>query len=433
MPECGHDALSRASLDAYNDASPVVVRQFDLARPEGRVTPTGAEPDDTILQTNSMTGQGCHLRRSIDNVPQDEPRFAPVLDEAEAVVPAMSALAGQQRLRNGSSTQDHYAQARLRRQPASRCSSSSRTPPGMNFSGPERPLGRLRHAEPLRSQACPRLTGPIGGRHRQDRQRHGRLQPPVSSSPASSAKLFGLVAVARAAERHRLRPEQVPDVRHADARHRVPTLTQDLERLRNGRDLDLEAQGGALGRRTATTAEDGRRRRCSPASATCSTATRPGDRRRTSAATSTRSPTDLQPLVDAVEQRAGRGAAERRRKDSSPGSCTASRISSTTRPHVARSDRARRSSQFAQGLEAARGRHRPARLVDRTSKPWPVSARLPADDAHLQAARPERNRSKLDARGRAPSADEGRASRRPRSCRARSRRSTCGSSRRRSS
>ena len=31
---------------------------------------------------------------AIDNVAQDEPRFLPVLDEAKAVVPAMSALDG---------------------------------------------------------------------------------------------------------------------------------------------------------------------------------------------------------------------------------------------------------------------------------------------------------------------------------------------------
>ena len=85
-------ATLQGALAAYNTHA-LVDREFDM-RGQKVAYADSAAPDDTILATKSMTW---HVVTSddIDNVAQDEPRFLPVLDEAKAVVPAMSALDGQ--------------------------------------------------------------------------------------------------------------------------------------------------------------------------------------------------------------------------------------------------------------------------------------------------------------------------------------------------
>jgi len=80
-----------AAITAYNTSN-LVTRTFDLNG--ARVAyAEGAKTDDTAVATRSMTWHVATAGK-LQNRSQDDPRFVPILDEAQAVIPAMSALAG---------------------------------------------------------------------------------------------------------------------------------------------------------------------------------------------------------------------------------------------------------------------------------------------------------------------------------------------------
>src|SRR5205085_1408963 len=117
------------------------------------------QTDDTMVATNALTFDIAVLPTAA-SVPQDDPRFVPVLHDAEAVVPAMSALAGQAtpvRLRYPAAYRqrgftDNTAQVFLEL--------TAKT--AMEFAGQGDRSGGL-VTPSLNVSALSRLTGPIGG------------------------------------------------------------------------------------------------------------------------------------------------------------------------------------------------------------------------------------------------------------------------------
>ena len=117
--------------------------------------------DDTTLSTQSTTFNVV-LPPSLENDPQDKPRFAPMLESARAVVPAMSALAGDEKpvkleyplhyAANG--FEDNAAQVFLAK--------SAGAAAKLSFAGQDRPLRRTGRPERGRDGAL--------ARHRPDRR-----------------------------------------------------------------------------------------------------------------------------------------------------------------------------------------------------------------------------------------------------------------------
>ena len=79
------------ALSIYNTNNKVD-RTFDLGGQKVAYAASSA-PDDTTLSTASLTF-AVVTSAAISSVPQDEPRFLPVLESAQAVVPAVSAMTG---------------------------------------------------------------------------------------------------------------------------------------------------------------------------------------------------------------------------------------------------------------------------------------------------------------------------------------------------
>ena len=150
------DGKLEAVRDTYN-AHALVDREFDL-KGQKVAYADSVKPDDTMLSTSSLTFNVA-IPIGIGGS-QDEPRFVPVLDEAQVVVPAMSALTGDaapQRVKY----QEHYAKQGFASN-AVEAFLEFPTPPGMKFAGKgDRSGGFVTPS--LNVKALSRVTGPISG------------------------------------------------------------------------------------------------------------------------------------------------------------------------------------------------------------------------------------------------------------------------------
>ena len=123
------DGKLEAARNTYNTHA-LVDREFDL-KGQKVAYADSVKPDDTMLSTSSLTFNVA-IPIGISGS-QDEPRFVPVLDEAQVVVPAMSALTGDaapQRVKY----QKHYAKQGFASN-AVEAFLEFPTPPGMKFAG----------------------------------------------------------------------------------------------------------------------------------------------------------------------------------------------------------------------------------------------------------------------------------------------------------
>ena len=224
-----------AALEAYN-TNLTVDRQFDI-RGQRVAYAESQQPDDTALATHSMTFQVA-TAPFLESRPQDEPRFAPVLEEARAVVPAMSALAGA-----ATATRLAYPQQYAERAftaNAAQVFLKALDTPAFGFAGQGDRSGGF--ATPgLKVQGLSRLTGPVGG------DLDKAIDDPGTFSVGGffdgiSAKLFGLIPLKDLFGALGFSPDRVPTF-VAQTLDVATTLKQNLERVRNA----AQAQAGQLG------------------------------------------------------------------------------------------------------------------------------------------------------------------------------------------
>jgi hypothetical protein len=229
-----------AALSTYNTHG-LVHRAFDL-RGQRVAYAVSEQPDDTTLATRSVS---FHVVTSnlIENVPQDEPRFLPVLDEARAVVPAMSALAGAaapSRLKYHA----HFGRKGFADNAVEAFLELPDTPE-MRFAGQSDRSGGLTTPS-LKVKALSRRTGPISG----DVQKavDGAADFNVGKFfDGVSAKLFGLIPLSQL-----LRATGPFDVGRlpkfvTQTLDVATTLQQNVERLRNAADQHVAQLGPAAG------------------------------------------------------------------------------------------------------------------------------------------------------------------------------------------
>ena len=231
------DGKLEAARNTYNTHA-LVDREFDL-KGQKVAYADSVKPDDTMLSTSSLT---FNVAIPIGiNVSQDEPRFVPVLDEAQVVVPAMSALTGDaapQRVKY----QKHYAKQGFASN-AVEAFLEFPTPPGMKFAGKgDRSGGFVTPS--LNVKALSRATGPISGDI-------GKAVDGAADFNAGkffegiSAKLFGLIELPMLLRAVGFDLAKLPKfvTQTLDV---ASTLTQNAERLRNAAQ-SLQGQVGALG------------------------------------------------------------------------------------------------------------------------------------------------------------------------------------------
>ncbi|MGH9245456.1 MAG: hypothetical protein ACRD29_14300 [Acidimicrobiales bacterium] len=230
--------LLPTALNAYN-TSPLVDRRFDLVGQRVAYADS-VEPDDTVLATRSMT-----FRAVFPEWPalpfQDEPRFLPVLEEAQAVVPAMSALAGA------------AAPTRLGYHPhfganafagnAAQVFLTALDTPKLDFASQTDRSGGL-VAPSLDVKALSRLTGPISG------DVSKAITDPANFSVGGffdnlSAKLFGLIPLKELFRAFGFDESNLPKF-VSQSLDVATTLQQNAERIRNAAN-ELAAHPGALG------------------------------------------------------------------------------------------------------------------------------------------------------------------------------------------
>jgi hypothetical protein len=197
------------------------------------------QPDDTILATDSLSFDAV-TASFLQTVPQDEPRFKPVLFEAKAVVPAMSALAGasaptslqypQQYAANGFG--GNAAQVFLK----------AVDKPELNFAGQGDRSGGL-VTPSIEVKALSRLTGPIGGDY------VAAMTSPSNFNVGDffaniPAKLFGLIPLSELFNALGFTPDRVPKfvTQTLDV---ASTLKQNVERIRNAAQAHAAELGAA--------------------------------------------------------------------------------------------------------------------------------------------------------------------------------------------
>lgn len=232
------------ALAAYN-TSAQVDRSFDL-RGQRVAYAESEKIDDTSLSTKSLTFHAA-TAPFLASRPQDEPRFEPVLHEAEAVVPAMSALAGaSEPTRLGYPTQ--YAAAGFANNAAQVFLKALDTPP-LDFSNQgDRSGGFVTPS--LQVKGLSRLTGPIGGDLDQ------AIENPSGYDVGDlfdgiSAKLFGLIPLKDLFGALGFSPDRVPNFVTQSLDVAI-TLKQNVERLRNA----AQGQQAALGAAATQLAQD---------------------------------------------------------------------------------------------------------------------------------------------------------------------------------
>jgi hypothetical protein len=181
----GQTILDKA-IRSYNESA-LVDREFDL-RGQRVAYAESQRADDTILATHSLTFHAATAPFLVRR-PQDEPRFVPVLHEAKAVIPAMSALAGAATpTRLG--YHGHYARQGFAANGAEVFLQALDTP-ALGFAGQgDRSGGFVTPS--LMVKGLSRLTGPIGG------DVGKAISDPANYQVSGffdgiSAKLFGLI------------------------------------------------------------------------------------------------------------------------------------------------------------------------------------------------------------------------------------------------
>jgi hypothetical protein len=225
------------ALDAYN-AHNAVDREFDL-RGQRLAYAESKDADDTALATQSLT---FHVATApfLESRPQDEPRFEPVLHEAKAVVPAMSALAGA-----ATPTRLAYPKQFAERGFAGNAAEvflKALDTPAFGFAGQGDRSGGF--ATPgLNVKGLSRLTGPVGG------DLDKAIDNPGAFSVGEffdgiSAKLFGLIPLKDLFGALGFTPDRVPTF-VAQTLDVATTLKQNLERVRNAAQAQAAALGGA--------------------------------------------------------------------------------------------------------------------------------------------------------------------------------------------
>lgn len=223
------------ALNAYNTDN-AVDREFDL-RGQRVAYAESKDADDTALATQSLT---FHVATApfLESRPQDEPRFEPVLHEAKAVVPAMSALAGA-----ATPTRLAYPKQFAERGFAANAAEvflKALDSPPFGFAGQGDRSGGF--ATPgLNVKGLSRLTGPVGG------DLDKAIDNPGAFSVGEffdgiSAKLFGLIPLKDLFGALGFTPDRVPSF-VAQTLDVATTLKQNLERIRN----EAQAQAAALG------------------------------------------------------------------------------------------------------------------------------------------------------------------------------------------
>jgi hypothetical protein len=222
----------------YN-RSTLAHREMDL-RGQRVAYAEGSRPDDTILETQSLTFQAV-TSKLLHERPQDEPRFTPTLEVAKAVVPAMSILAGAaEPVQLAYPT--HFAQQGFADN-ASQVFLEVLGSPPMDFAGQGDRSGGL-VTPSLNVSGLSRLTGPMGG------DLANAINPPAGYSVGdffagiAGAKLFGLIPLSELFGKQAFSPDRIPafvtqtlDVASA--------FKQNVERLRNAAAANAAVLGAA--------------------------------------------------------------------------------------------------------------------------------------------------------------------------------------------
>jgi hypothetical protein len=232
-------SILEVALNTYNTHN-LVHREFNL-RGQRVAYADSEQPDDTILATRSLTFD-------VDTAPflgppavaQDEPRFVPVLQEAKAVVPAMSALAGAATpTRLGYPT--HFAAQGFAGNAAQVFLEALDAPP-MSFAGQgDRSGGFVTPS--LNVKGLSRLTGPIGG------DLDAAIADPGNFSVGGffdgiSAKLFGLIPLNELFGALGFSPDRVPKF-VTQTLDIATTLKHNVERIRNAAQQQAAQLGAA--------------------------------------------------------------------------------------------------------------------------------------------------------------------------------------------
>ncbi len=218
---------------AYEDA----VREFDL-RGQRLAYAASERPDDTTMATHSVTFD-VRTAPFLEAVSQDEPRFAPLLKEAKAVVPAMSALAGAATPTRLGYPED-YAKSGFVSNAAEVFLQALDNPP-MSFADQSDRSGGL-ITPSLKVTGLSRLTGPIGG---DVTNAIGNAGFSVADFFAGiSAKLLGLIPLSELFSVTGFSPDRVPKfvTQTLDV---ATALKFNVQRLRNAAEANA-AQLGAI-------------------------------------------------------------------------------------------------------------------------------------------------------------------------------------------
>lgn len=197
------------------------------------------QTDDTILPTESLTFDAV-TASFLQTVPQDDPRFKPVLHETKAVVPAMSALAGA-----SASTALRYPQhfaANGFINNAAQVFLAAVDTPEMGFAGQGDRSGGL-VTPSLKVTGLSRLTGPLGG------DIENAMTSPGSYDVGEffegiSAKLFGLIPLSELFSAAGFMPDRVPRF-VTQALDVASTLKLNVERVRNAAQANAAELGAA--------------------------------------------------------------------------------------------------------------------------------------------------------------------------------------------
>ena len=223
------------ALASYN-THPLVDREFDLRGQRVAFAESQAS-DDTILATRSLTFQVA-TASFLQSLAQDSPRFAPVLQEAKAVVPAMSALAGTATAaRLG--YPGHYAGNGFTGNAAQVFLEALDKPP-LSFAGQSDRSGGL-VTPSLNVSGLSRLTGPIGGDLQKAMTSPGQFSV-GQYFEGISAKLFGLIPLAELFGALGFTQDRVPKF-VTQALDVATTLQANVQRIRNA----AQQHAGQLG------------------------------------------------------------------------------------------------------------------------------------------------------------------------------------------
>lgn len=229
--------LLDAALVAYNTNS-AVHREFDL-RGQRVAYAESERPDDTILSTRSVIFDA-KTAPFLKSRPQDEPRFEPLLREAKAVVPAMSALTGAAaptKLKYPA----HYASNGFTNN-AAQVFLEAPDKPELSFAGQGDRSGGL-VTPSLGVAGLSRVTGPIGG-NVQDAMTNAGAFDVGQFFAGVPARLFGIIPLSELFGAAGFSPERVPKF-VTQVLDVATVLTQNVQRIRNAANAHAAQLGAA--------------------------------------------------------------------------------------------------------------------------------------------------------------------------------------------